>query len=48
MFLYTLNRQKLRKVRRGERRYLLRTENDPALLWQYYYTSVTVWSAAPC
>ncbi len=37
MFIYALNRQKLRKVRRREGRYLLRTnltENDPALLWQ--------------
>jgi hypothetical protein len=36
MFIYTLNHQKLRKVRRREGRYLLRTnltENDPALLW---------------
>src|SRR6201992_3816980 len=34
MFIYTLNRQKLRKVRRREGRYLLRTnftENDPAI-----------------
>ena len=33
MFIYTLNRQKLRRVRRREGRYLLRTnltENDPA------------------
>jgi len=39
MFIYTLNRQKLRRIRRREGRYLLRTnltENDPALLWQYY------------
>ena len=39
MFVYTLNRQKLRRIRRREGRYLLRTnltENDPALLWQYY------------
>jgi hypothetical protein len=38
MFIYALNWQKLRKVRRREGRYLLRTnltENDPALLWQY-------------
>ena len=36
MFIDTVNRQKLRKVRRREGRYLLRTnlaENDPALLW---------------
>ena len=39
MFIYGLNRQKLRSVRRREGRYLLctnLTENDPALLWQYY------------
>ncbi len=38
-FSYTLNRQKLRRIRQREGRYLLRTnftENDPALLWQYY------------
>src|ERR1700749_2962206 len=41
----TLNRQKLRRVRRREGRYLLRTnltENDPALLWQYYTQLVAV------
>jgi Transposase DDE domain len=45
MFIYVLNRQKLRKVRRREGRYLLRTnltENDPALLWQYYIQLVAV------
>jgi hypothetical protein len=45
MFFYTLNRQKLRQVRRREGRYLLRTkltENDPALLWQYYIQLVAV------
>src|SRR5271168_1910909 len=45
MFIYTLNRQKLRKVRRREGGYLLRTnlaENDPALLWQYYIQLVAV------
>ena len=45
MFIYTLNRQKLREVRRREGRYLLRTnltENDPALLWQYYTQLVAV------
>jgi transposase len=45
MFIYTLNRQKLRKARRREGRYLLRTnltENDPALLWQYYIQLVAV------
>jgi transposase len=45
MFIDTLNRQKLRRVRRREGRYLLRTnltENDPALLWQYYIQLVAV------
>ena len=45
MFVYTLNRQKLRRIRRREGRYLLRTnltENDPALLWQYYTQLVAV------
>jgi hypothetical protein len=45
MFIYTLNRQKLRRIRRREGRYLLRTnltENDPALLWQYYTQLVVV------
>jgi hypothetical protein len=45
MFLYTLDRQKLRTVRRREGRYLLRTnltESDPALLWQYYVQLVAV------
>jgi hypothetical protein len=45
MFSYTLNRQKLRRVRQREGRYLLRTnltENDPALLWQYYTQLVAV------
>ena len=45
MFSYSLNRQKLRRVRRREGRYLLRTnltENDPALLWQYYIQLVAV------
>jgi transposase len=38
-FIFSLNRKKLRKVRRREGRYLLRTnlaEEDPARLWQYY------------
>ena len=38
-------RQKLRQIRRREGRYLLRTnltENDPALLWQYYTQLVAV------
>jgi hypothetical protein len=45
MFIYALNRQKLRAARRREGRYLLRTnliENDPALLWQYYIQLVAV------
>ena len=45
MFIYRLNRQKLRTVRRREGRYLLRTnltENDPAVLWQYYIQLVAV------
>jgi len=45
MFIYTLNRQRLRRVRRREGRYLLRTnltQNDPALLWQYYTQLVAI------
>jgi hypothetical protein len=45
MFIYTLNRQKLRRVRQSEGRYLLRTnltEDDPAVLWQYYIQLVVV------
>jgi hypothetical protein len=45
MFIYALNRGKLRIVRRREGRYLLRTnltENDPAQLWQYYTQLVAV------
>jgi hypothetical protein len=44
-FTVTLNRDKLRKVRRREGRYLLRTnltESDPATLWQYYIQLVAV------
>jgi hypothetical protein len=44
-FSYALNRQKLQQIRRREGRYLLRTnltENDPALLWQYYTQLVAV------
>ena len=44
-FTVSLNRRKLRKVRRREGRYLLRTnltDNDPALLWQYYIQLVAV------
>jgi hypothetical protein len=42
---FALNRAKLRKVRRREGRYLLRTnltDNDPALLWQYCIQLVAV------
>jgi hypothetical protein len=45
MFIYSLNRTKLRRIRRREGRYLLRTnltEHDPALLWQYYVQLVAV------
>ena len=38
-FSFTLNREKLRQVRRLEGRYLLRTnlaDRDPADLWQFY------------
>jgi Transposase DDE domain len=45
MFIHTLNRQKLRRVRQREGRYLLRTnltEDDPAVLWQYYIQLVAV------
>jgi hypothetical protein len=44
-FTFTLNRDKLRKIRRREGRYLLRTnltESDPATLWQYYIQLVAV------
>ena len=42
---YSLDRVKLRKVRRREGRYLLRTnltDDDPAKLWQYYIQLVAV------
>ena len=42
---YALDRDKLRKVRRREGRYLLRTnltDDDPANLWQYYIQLVAV------
>ncbi|MGA3141230.1 MAG: IS1634 family transposase [Xanthobacteraceae bacterium] len=42
---YSLDRAKLRKARRREGRYLLRTnltESDPAILWQYYIQLVAV------
>jgi len=44
-FTFALNRSKLRKLRRREGRYLLRTnltESDPATLWQYYIQVVAV------
>ena len=44
-FTYRLNRDKLRKVRRREGRYLLRTnltQTDPVKLWNYYLQLVTV------
>jgi transposase len=44
-FSYKLNRDKLRKARRREGRYLLRTnlsEQDPAKLWSYYLQLVAV------
>jgi hypothetical protein len=42
---YALDRDKLRKIRRREGRYLLRTnltDDDPAKLWQYYIQLVAV------
>lgn len=42
---YSLDRAKLRKARRREGRYLLRTnltESDPAVLWRYYVQLVAV------
>ncbi|MGY4291071.1 hypothetical protein ACVWXO_010337 [Bradyrhizobium sp. LM2.7] len=44
-FSFALNRKKLLITRRREGRYLLRTnlsDNDPALLWQYYTQLVAV------
>ena len=44
-FSYRLNRAKLKKVRRREGRYLLRTnltEQDPVKLWNYYLQLVVV------
>jgi hypothetical protein len=44
-FSFSLDRNKLRKVRRREGRYQLRTnltDDDPALLWQYYIQLVAV------
>lgn len=45
LFSYSLNRDKLKKVRRREGRYLLRTnltETDPVRLWNYYLQLVQV------
>ena len=42
---FSLNRDRLRNLRRREGRYLLRsnlTESDPALLWQYYIQLVAL------
>ena len=42
---FRLDRKKLRTIRRREGRYLLRTnltDNDPAVLWQYYIQLVAV------
>jgi len=47
-FSFRLNRNKLRKVRRREGRYLLRTNlcgQDPALLWQFYIQLVEIEAA---
>lgn len=47
-FSYTLNRKKLRKARRHEGRYLLRTNlcgYEPAQLWQFYIQLVEVEAA---
>jgi hypothetical protein len=44
-FSFTLNRKRLRKTRRREGRYLLRTnltDKDPAQLWKYYVQLVAV------
>ena len=43
--IFSLDRKKLRKVRRREGRYLLRTnltDDDPAKLWHYYVQLVAV------
>ncbi len=48
MFSYALNRDKLRKVRRREGRYLLRTnlyEYQPAVLWKFYIQLVEIEAA---
>ncbi len=47
-FSYALNRKKLRKARRREGRYLLRTNlsgQDPAQLWQFYIQLVEIEAA---
>jgi hypothetical protein len=47
-FTYRLNRDKLKRARRREGRYLLRTnltETDPAMLWQFYLQLVEVEAA---
>ena len=47
-FTYRLDREKLKRARRGEGRYLLRTnltESDPAQLWQFYLQLVEVEAA---
>jgi hypothetical protein len=47
-FTYSLDRDKLRQVRRREGRYLLRTnltESDPAKLWEFYLQLVQVEAA---
>jgi transposase len=47
-FSFTLNRDKLRQVRRREGRYLLRTNlcgKDPAHLWQFYIQLVEIEAA---
>jgi Transposase DDE domain len=44
-FTFALNRKKLRKIRRREGRYLLRTnltDKDPAQLWKYYIQLVAI------
>ena len=46
-FTYALNRKKLRRARRREGRYLLRTnltENDPTLLWRCCISSSLPWN----
>jgi hypothetical protein len=47
-FSFALNRDKLRKARRREGRYLLRTnlcDEDPAKLWKFYIQLVEVGAA---